>query len=270
MAVDDTSASIGDTYTHGHSESVLASHRWRTAANSAAYLVERLRPQMSLLDVGCGPGTLTADLAALVSPGRTVGIDREAAVLAEASALAPSVEFGVGDVYSLAFEEGCFDVVHAHQVLQHLSRPLDALTQMRRVLRPGGTLAVRDAIYGSFLWYPDDERLDHWRSVYAAVCERNGADCDTGRKLPALVRSAGFSDLTVSSSTWTMADEATRSFWGGTWARRCSDSAFGAQAVAFGLASRRDLDEMSDAWRDWARSPDGLFVVVHVEVLARR
>ena len=225
---------------------------------------------MDLLDVGCGPGTLTADLAALVAPGRTVGIDREPSVLDEAAALAPSVEFRVGDVYDLAFEERSFDVVHAHQVLQHLSRPSEALTSMRRVLRPGGTLAVRDAIYGSFAWYPDDDRLARWRHVYSAVCEHNGADSDTGRKLPALVRSAGFENLEVSSSTWTMADEESRRTWGGSWARRCVDSAFGAQALASGLAAQSDLDEMHDAWQDWAESPDGLFVVVHVEVVARR
>ena len=51
-----------DRYTHGHHESVLRSHRWRTAANSCAYLLPHLRPDMSLLDVGCGPGTITADL----------------------------------------------------------------------------------------------------------------------------------------------------------------------------------------------------------------
>ncbi len=259
----------GDNYTHGHSESVLANHRWRTAANSAAYLVETLRPGMSLLDVGCGPGTLTGDLAAAVAPGRTVGIDREKSVLDEAATAAPSVEFRIGDVYDLAFDDGSFDVVHAHQVLQHLSRPLEALIEMRRVLKAGGTLALRDAVYGSFAWYPDDERLDRWRAVYRSVCERNGADCDTGRRLPALVRAAGFRDLDVSSSTWTMSDQAARDFWGLTWARRCRESAFGAQAVDFGLATRSDLDQMHDAWQDWARSPDGVFVVVHVEVLAR-
>jgi protein-L-isoaspartate O-methyltransferase len=54
-------------YVHGHHESVLRSHRWRTAANSAAHLLPHLQPHQSLLDIGCGPGTITADLATLVS-----------------------------------------------------------------------------------------------------------------------------------------------------------------------------------------------------------
>ncbi len=259
-----------DTYTHGHSEAVLASHRWRTAANSAAYLLGRLRPGMSLLDVGCGPGTLTADLAAKVAPGPTVGVDREPTVLDQATSVASSVRFEVGDVYLLGFADHSFDVVHAHQVLQHLSRPVAALSEMRRVLRPNGLLAVRDAVYSAFTWYPDDDRLDQWRSVYQAVCERNGADSDAGRKLPSQVREAGFTDLAVSSSTWTMADEASRQFWGGTWSRRCVDSGFASQAVRYGLASRGDLEEMAQAWSRWAETPDGVFVVVHVEVMAGR
>src|SRR5438445_10292399 len=83
------------TYTHGHHESVLRSHTWRTAENSAAYLLPHLRPGMAVLDVGCGPGTITADLAALVSPGRVVAVDSAPAILAQAAA--PAAEAGVAD-----------------------------------------------------------------------------------------------------------------------------------------------------------------------------
>ena len=78
------------TYTHGHHDSVLRSHRWRTAENSAAYLLPYLRPGLSLLDVGCGPGNITADLAGRVAPGPTVGLDASAEVIAEARSTAAS------------------------------------------------------------------------------------------------------------------------------------------------------------------------------------
>ena len=140
---------MGDIYTHGHHESVLRSHRWRTAENSAGYLLPFLEPGMRLLDVGCGPGTVTLDLAARVAPGETVAVDRDAGVLTEARSLLDSreisgVEFRTGDVYALAFEDESFDVVHAHQLLRHLTDPVAALAEMRRVLRAGGVLAVRD------------------------------------------------------------------------------------------------------------------------------
>src|SRR5947207_4600438 len=111
-------------YTHGHHESVLRSHRWRTAANSAAYLLPSLAPGMSLLDVGCGPGTITADLAALVAPGRVTAVEvtPDALELARTEVSARgqrTVDFVVSDVHALDFPDATFDVVHAHQVLQH-------------------------------------------------------------------------------------------------------------------------------------------------------
>ncbi len=75
----------GDRYTHGHHESVLRSHSWRTAENSAGYLLASLKAGQDLLDVGCGPGTITMDLAERVAPGRVVGIDREAGVSSRTS-----------------------------------------------------------------------------------------------------------------------------------------------------------------------------------------
>src|SRR5215218_1132634 len=93
-------------YTHGHHESVLRSHRWRSAENSAAYLLPHLVPGMSLLDVGCGPGTLTADLAATVGPGEVAAVEvsADALELARAEATArgqANIEFAVSDVHDL-------------------------------------------------------------------------------------------------------------------------------------------------------------------------
>lgn len=270
---------MDEPYTHGHEEPVLRSHRWRTAANSAAYLLPHLAPGMAVLDVGCGPGTITADLARLVAPGPVVGIDRAEEAVAEARArtggpvghgpVPSGVEFRTGDVYQLEFEARSFDVVHGHQLLQHLSDPVAALSEMRRVLRPDGLLAVRDADYGAFVWYPAEHRLDRWREVYTEVSARNGADANTGRRVPALVAAAGYRDLQVSSSTWTFADEPSLSWWSGTWADRCVASSFAAQALEYGLSTRGELDSLAEGWREWAGHPDALFVVLHVEVLAR-
>lgn len=264
-----------DTYTHGHHDSVLRSHRWRTAENSAAYLVPHLRTGQELLDVGCGPGTITLDLAALVAPGRAVGIDAAAAAVAEAQARlddAPvaNVSFAVGSVYELEWADASFDVAHAHQVLQHLADPVAALREMRRVLRPGGLLAVRDGDYGGFFWTPADPLLDRWLELYHEVTARNGADADAGRSLPARVRAAGFSELEVTSSTWTFADPESRAWWGDLWAERVERSAFAEQSLSYGLSDAEELAALAAAWRHWAAEPDAVFVTPHVEVLARR
>ncbi len=193
-----------DVYTHGHHESVLRSHTWRTAENSSGYLLEHLKSGMDLLDVGCGPGTITVDLARRVAPGRVTGIDRSADVVAKAGTYASEqgadVRFETGDVYALAYDDASFDVVHAHQVLQHLSDPVAALKEMRRVLRSGGVLAARDADYSSFGWGPLDPRLDRWLEIYRAVARRNDGEPDAGRFLKKWALDAGFSDVQVTSS----------------------------------------------------------------------
>ena len=261
-----------EVYTHGHHESVLRSHTWRTAENSAAYLLPHLRAGLSLLDVGCGPGTITIDLARLVAPGRVIGLDRAADVVekARASAAAANVPvvFQTGDVYALGFPDATFDVVHAHQVLQHLGEPVRALMEMRRVLKPGGLLAVRDSDYLSFAWSPVDARLTRWLEVYRAVARRNGGEPDAGRFLKGWAMDAGFSNVRATSSTWTYADGESCAWWGGLWADRCLESGLAERAVAYGLATTDELREMAAAFREWAVKQDAYFMVPHGEVLA--
>jgi SAM-dependent methyltransferase len=266
---------VGDIYTHGHHESVLRSHRWRTAENSAGYLLPFLEPGMRLLDVGCGPGTITLDLAARVAPGHTTGVDRDAGVLAEArSALdsrqIPGVEFRTADAYALEFDDESFDVVHAHQLLQHLTDPVAALVEMRRVLRPGGVLAVRDGDYGGFVWAPSDPLLDRWMELYHDVCRHNGADADAGRSLLGWAQSAGFTEIHPSSSTWTFAEPEPRRWWGELWAERITSSSVADQALEYGLSNTDELEAIAAAWRRWLEHDDGFFVVLHGELIARR
>jgi SAM-dependent methyltransferase len=140
-------------YTEGHDEPVLRSHVWRTANNSAAYLLPYLVPGMALLDAGCGPGTITVDLAALVSPGEVVAVDSEPDVLRHAevhavlSGYGDRITFAVGDAHALEYPDDTFDVVHAHEVLQHVDDPVQALREMKRVCKPGGIVAARDCDY---------------------------------------------------------------------------------------------------------------------------
>ena len=263
------------TYTHGHHESVLRSHTWRTAENSSAYLLPHLRPGLALLDIGCGPGTITADLAELVAPGQAIGLDASAEVIAQAEAYAANrgitnLRCEVGDLFSLSYDDATFDVVHAHQVLQHLVDPGAALLEMRRVLRPGGVAAVRDSDYGAFVWAPAAGALDRWMELYLAVTARNRHNARIGPSLLGLAHAAGFDDVEVSSTCWTFADPESRHWWGGLWADRVRLSRFAEQAVEYGLSTTEELEEIAQAFLRWADAPDGVFVVPHVEILAHR
>ena len=261
-------------YTHGHSAAVLSAHSRRGAADSAAYLLAHLNAGMDLLDVGCGPASITADLAERVTPGRVVALDAASGALEAARAtlrdrgLSEQVEVTCGDVMALPFEDASFDVVHAHQVLQHLADPVGALAEMRRLTRPGGMVAVRDAVYSAMTWFPEPAGMERWRSVYMATARANGGEPDAGSRLLSWARAAGFTDVTASAATWCYATPADRAWQSETWAQRCLTS-FGPRAVELGLADRADLETMAQAWRQWGAGEDAWFVVVHGEVLAR-
>jgi SAM-dependent methyltransferase len=260
------------TYTHGHHESVLRSHRMRTAANSAAYLLPELRESDSLLDVGAGPGTITADLAGLVSRVTATEIGPAELDLSRATVTdrgITNVEFSVQDVQALTFPDGSFDVVHAHQVLQHVADPVRALREMARVARPGGLVAARDGDYAGFTWWPQLPELDDWLRLYRTAARANGGEPDAGRRLLSWARAAGLADVTATSSTWCFATPADRDHWGGMWADRITESALARQLVDGGHATTGDLRRIRGGWLRWAAAEDGWISVLHGEILGR-
>jgi SAM-dependent methyltransferase len=262
----------GDVYTHGHVESVLRSHRWRTAENSAGYLLPRIHEGSRILDVGCGPGTITLDLARRASAGSVVGLDRSEAVIGEARVAAEqadvaNLEFTVGDVYSLDYEAGTFDVVHAHQVLQHLSDPVGALREMGRVCKPDGLVAVRDSDYSGFTWFPAVPELDEWLELYREVARGNAAEPDAGRRLKSWALAAGLDVVSSTAGVWCFSSSEDVPWWGGMWAERVVGSGIAEQAMERGLASAEDLERLAQGWRRWATSADAWFAVLHGELL---
>jgi len=263
-----------ERYTLGHHESVLRSHRWRTALNSAAYLLPHLSPGMDVLDVGSGPGTITIDIAQLVAPGRVIGIDASEAVIAEASALAArrgveNVEFRLADAYDPGFAPGSFDVVHAHQVLQHLARPVDALASWRGLVGGGGLVAARDCDYEGAIVHPGAEGLTLWKDVYLRLARANGGNPDAGRRLKGWARSAGFDAVDSSASVWCFESDEDRDWWGGLWADRAVDSEFASGALDSGVADRAALDAIRAGWLGWVAAEDGWMILPHGEILAR-
>jgi SAM-dependent methyltransferase len=262
-----------ERYTHGHCGVVVDSHARRSAANSAAFLLPHLREADVLLDLGCGPGSVTLDLAGRVE--RAVGVDAAPEAIDRARRAATEREvddcdFVVADVYRLPFADGTFDVVFAHQLLQHLADRPAALREAARVLRPGGILGVRDSDYGTMVHDPRDPLLDRWLDLYCRLARRNGGEPDAGRMLARWVDAAGFADLAVSSSTWTYADPGSVENWRALWTSRLLEARMGEDAVRFGLATPDELRELAGAWDRWARSRRPFFAFLHGEVVARK
>lgn len=263
-------------YTHGHHESVLRAHSQRTAANSAGYLLGSLQPSMHILDVGCGPGSITVDLAALVPEGQVVGVECFPEVLESARTLAAdrgggvkNIRFETGDIHALDFPDDTFDVAHAHQVLQHVTDPVQALREMRRVVKPGGLVAVRETDFSIVTWYPDTEGLSAWRKLYIQVARSNGGEPNAGRRLHAWARQAGFdrSGISATASTWCYNTADERAWWSSLWADRTSKSSYAQSAIEKGFATEDDLNRIAQAWQQWGREEDGWFGMLHGEIL---
>ena len=259
------------TYTHGHHESVLRAHSNRTIANSAEHLRPHLDGGARLLDVGAGPGTITVEFARHVAHVTATEIGEMELALARAPAAeagVQNIDFRVEDAHALSFADDTFDIVHTHQVLQHVADPVQALREMRRVAKPGGVVAARDADYAGFTWFPLLPELDEWLRLYRAAARANGGEPDAGRRLLSWARAAGFEDVTATASTWCYATAETRAWWGGMWADRILESALARQLVDAQMAAPDDLQRISDAWRRWADDGDGWFLVPHGEIIA--
>ncbi|KAJ7157232.1 S-adenosyl-L-methionine-dependent methyltransferase [Mycena filopes] len=266
-------------YTHGHHESVLRSHSWRTAQNSCAYLLSSLTPTTRILDVGCGPGTITLDLAKLVPAGHVTGIEPRSAedVIHKARDQAAAqgvtnITYAVDDVLALSFPDNTFDVVHAHQVLQHVPDPVLALKEMFRVTKAGGIVAARDTDFAAMTWFPESEGIALWRKTHQQVARSNGGEPDAGRRLVSWALAAGIPkpQITATCGTWCFSTPEEIAWWTSTWAERVLSSEFASTALERGFATQEDLDAMSQAWKTWGAQPDAWFGILHGEILCRK
>ena len=264
-----------ETYTHGHAPATVRQHGRRTAEEAAAFLLPSLRPGMRLLDVGCGPGSITQGLARRLAPGPVVGLDLSRATLETArqnaaAAGLTNLTYEEGSVYQLPFADATFDVAYAHQVLQHLREPASALREMLRVVRAGGLIAVREVDWGTASYWPPDPWIDRFIETHFKTWHRNGGDPRIGRRLRALFNAADVVDVDITGAVWCYATPDETLEWGESYAERLLTSPMGGRAVEYGYASASDLEAMAAAFRAWAVHPDATWAFVHVAALARK
>jgi SAM-dependent methyltransferase len=263
-------------YTYGHSSVVTSIHAGRTAAKEAAFFLPYVRPGMRVLDLGCGPGTITVGLATAVAPGVVVGLDIEPWVLAQARTLAcarhlPNVGFVAGSAAAVPFPDGWFDAVFAHTLLEHVADPAAVLAEVRRVLKPGGLVGVRDCDWGTGVYYPPEPAVELAMALYARVWRHNGGHPDCGRRLRALLRAAGFGHITTSASfRWdgsqTSSTSGSRSF-GELLAQRLALPNFAGPIVQLGWADERLLQRTIAGCTAWSQGPDAFATMVMVEAV---
>jgi ubiquinone/menaquinone biosynthesis C-methylase UbiE len=177
----------------------------RSAARQAGFLLPHLGPGMNLLDCGCGPGSITTDLAQHVAPGLTVGIDNDPSEVERATQRAAelgisTVSYKTASVYELPFEDGTFDAVYCNAVLDHLSDPVAAITEMYRVLKPGGVAGIRTADRDGYLTWPIEPLMEKWAQEGEARKASQGVRVRIGKRLRSFMHQVGFVRAEASAS----------------------------------------------------------------------
>ncbi|KAK8169848.1 UbiE/COQ5 methyltransferase [Phyllosticta citrichinensis] len=257
-------------YIQGHSQAVVDAHSRRTAQTCAAYLLPHLKPSHKVLDVGCGPGSITTTLAPFVPEGHVTGVDYSADVIAHAERLsahsgAANVSFQTADAFALPFADGTFDVVHAHQVVQHVADPVGLLREMRRVAKPdGGIVAVREG--DAHIWFPDESEqgpgrtLGVWFALWMRMARDQGTEPMTGRRLKRLGMKAGFAaqDINVQAGSNFFQQESLV-HWCETWARRMTESEFATRALDGNYTTKEELENLAKAWREFVQLDDAWY-----------
>lgn len=231
---------------------------------------------MSLLDIGCGPGTITVGFAPFLPEGRIIGADTSPAIVAEAAELASAqglanVSFQVADIFALPFDDNTFDVVYAHQTFPHLPRPVAALQELRRVVKPGGMVATRDAL--AFNWAPALPGLEVMVTALCRMFASGGASFEPpGKMMHAWAREAGFerAKMTVSMGGTVYSTDEEREWWARVGIERLTtDEHYRARAIAAGTSE----EEIGLIVRDlgvWSKDPDGWYGLSQAENIYRK
>ena len=250
------------TYTMGYGPEFRKMLERRNAAVCAAHLLPRLEHGMRLLDLGCGPGTISVGLAEAVAPGELHGIDMEESQIdiARAAARAGGHEnafFQAGDATDLPVEDASFDVVHCHALLNHAPDTQAVLAEAMRVLKPGGLVAAREVVGDSSFVEPghylgiEDGAWETFLKLLAA----NGGHPQMGKELKRAFAGAGFVDIhaTASFETFASAEDLVflRTLIAGWF---FTPETMGA-AIKLGLATQDAFDGWRDGVDQWMTEP---------------
>lgn len=216
-------------------------HARRRAAQWAAFFLPHLRPEMRVLDIGCGPGSITAGLM-----GRVVGLDADPVPIT-------GVSVAGGDAAAQPFALHAFDAIYLNAVLQHVADPAAVLREALRVARPGAVVGVGDADWGTRLMHPHDPLISRGHEIQEAL--RDCGDPRIGRQLRDLLTRAGFERVQITTEARCVGSPeaaAGMATFEATWFEA-------PEAVAFtrerGVSDPSEMAHIAAAWRRWSSDP---------------
>ena len=263
------------SYTMGYGEEFLRLLNRRNAENSAAHLLSRLEPGFRVLDLGCGPGTISVGLARAVEPGELHGLDTEESQVEMARAAASAgghenASFRTGDATDLPYDDDCFDVVHCHAVLMHVPDTRSVLAEAKRVLRPGGLVSAREMIGASSFVEPTLGMLDEVWATFLKLLAANGGHPQMGKELKGSLLEAGFSDIEVGASFETFAAAEDIAFFHALANGWFFDAATVEAATTHGLATHAKFDDWRRAIDQWKDAPNALAALAWGEAIGHK
>jgi ubiquinone/menaquinone biosynthesis C-methylase UbiE len=232
----------------------------------AGFITPYLKPGMSLLDVGCGPGSITMELAKVVAPGRVLGVDIDEAAIEQARKAVvdkgvENISFELGDAAALRIPDNSFDAACAASTFQWLQRPVESAREILRVLRPGGVFAARDRARDGDQFGNLTPVLDEALDVYDRISRYRGANHRFGSRLYSTFLQAGFADVATAGSY----DEAGRSpvyFYS-----PFNDPDQARIIVQQGWAEEQKLAEYTAAWKSWSQEPESFMLIARCEAV---
>ena len=261
-----------DNRSHGVTPGLRQDYVKRTAEHQAAFALPHLRPGMDLLDVGCGPGSITLGLARAVAPGHVIGIDHDKKHIQAARAMAvdngvDNISFEIGDALNLPFDNCAFEAVYENDLFTHLAQnAVRAAREAYRLLKEGGILAARDVDVQSAVWGNQSEPIKELDRLMIAWQRERGSDVTLGKRLPAILREAGFIHIGKSVSADSKGDpESVQSHTQIT--LNLLDGPFGKAILDNGWGDKATVERLKGAIRAWGGHPDSFFANVHVEVI---
>ncbi|KAL6252872.1 hypothetical protein RBB50_000591 [Rhinocladiella similis] len=264
-------------YAQGHSASVVASHISRSVENSAAFLTPHLKPESIIVDLGCGPGTITHGFCSFVPSGQVIGLDSSDAIIEQARSLNPeskypNLSFRVADITDrLPFDDASVDVVYTHQALLHIPSPVRVIREAFRILRPGGMLAMREADHVSI--GPKSPLVEqYWRYVFSTIREMGALGDGCGRRLHLWAQEAGFErakmQVGAGATVYTAPEES--KWWAGLHVGRLEGEIGEKWLRNKTVQSQEDIEDIKDALKTWGDHHEAWYGLMQGEVICWR